>query len=157
MARARRLFFTLRPSVYWTFWRKLRLLASLYTLAQRVCPPQRTTKTSASLPLMSWRTTSSIKPSSTSGSNLFGVFISASSRCSGARLRCGPQRFYAIRDAALAAEKTGSGKEVAKKTGGVVETPPARRRDSKGGGGETPQMNSTTINGAMQYKVASGT
>jgi len=36
MARARRLFLTLRPSVYWTFWRKLRLSGLLYTFAQRI-------------------------------------------------------------------------------------------------------------------------
>src|SRR5258708_5710102 len=38
--------------------------------------PQRTTKIMASLPLISWRTTASTRPASTTGSSLFGIFIS---------------------------------------------------------------------------------
>src|ERR1035437_4661170 len=53
----------------------LRLLASLYTLAQRISSPQRTMKTMASLPLISWRITASTTPSSTSGSSLLGIFM----------------------------------------------------------------------------------
>src|SRR5574340_645536 len=37
--------------------------------------PQRTTKTMASLPLISWRTTPSIRPSSSRGSSRLGIFI----------------------------------------------------------------------------------
>ena len=53
MARVARVLSVLRDSVYSDAWRKLRLLASLYTFAQRMSSPQRTTYTVASLPLMS--------------------------------------------------------------------------------------------------------
>src|SRR3989338_5369330 len=46
--------------------------------------PQRTTKTMASLPLISWRTTPSIKPSSISGSSLLGIFMVRIVRCTDA-------------------------------------------------------------------------
>src|SRR5512135_744764 len=65
-------------------WRKLRLSASLYTLAQRDSSPHRTTKTIASLPLMSWRSTESITPSSTSGCSRLGIFMRLN-------IRYGPQ------------------------------------------------------------------
>src|SRR5450432_1585404 len=48
---------------------------SLYTLAHSTSSPERTTYTDASLPLFSGRSTSSITPSSTSGSRPLGVFI----------------------------------------------------------------------------------
>jgi hypothetical protein len=43
-------------------------------LAQRVSSPQLTTKTMASLPLVNWRITPSISPSSSKGSSRFGIF-----------------------------------------------------------------------------------
>ena len=75
MALARRLLRPFLPSVYCDAFLKLRLVASLYTFAQRISSPQRTRYTVASLPLINWLSTSSIMPSSTRGNSRFGIFI----------------------------------------------------------------------------------
>src|SRR5690606_8560438 len=75
IARASRLPRTLRPSWYCTRCWKLRWAMSLYTLAQRISSPARTTYTAASLPLLSGRMTASITPSSISACRPAGVFM----------------------------------------------------------------------------------
>src|SRR5690606_26119541 len=91
IARASRLPRTLRPSWYCTRCWKLRWAMSLYTLAQRISSPARTTYTAASLPLLSGRITASITPSSISACRPAGVFMAPLEETGRRRARFDPE------------------------------------------------------------------